>query len=216
MINQLTINGKSSFDDFNVYISTRKISLPTKKIIQESPPYSNMVYDYSDLNGEIYWDWRTLDYEFDIAEFTAAEMEEVKSKLADWLLNVQNTEIYDPYIGDYHYYGSYGSGSWEEDFGAGSLSVSFSVYPYKIANAAKSFVVSDDTYEQAEIEIINNSSHRVKSTITSTGSFNIGMDSTVYSVGSGTHSNFYLDPGTNEMLITGIGSLTFTYTEEKF
>ena len=215
-MNQLRINGKSSYDDFDVYISARKISLPKKKTIQETPPFSNMVYDYSDLNGEIYWEWRTLEYGFDIAEFTTIEMEEIKTKLADWILNVHNAEIYDPYIGDYHYYGSYKDGSWDEDFGAGTLSVSFLVYPYKIANNPKIFILSDDTYEQTEKEIVNNSSHRVKATITSTGSFGIETNGMVYSVGVGTYTDFYLQAGTNAMLITGTGELTFTYTEEKF
>lgn len=134
MIKQLEINGLKSYDDFGVFISTRKISSPKKKSIKETVPFSNVIYDFSKMNGEIYWEERTLEYSFDIAEFTTEEMEVVKSDLLSWLLNVQDADIYDPYIGDYHYHGSFDSDSWEEDFGAGTLSVSFTVYPYKIAN----------------------------------------------------------------------------------
>lgn len=140
MIKQLIIDGKKSYDDFNVYIGTRNISQPKKKSVKESVPFSNVVYDFSKLDGEIYWDERTLKYEFDIAELSTEEMEIAKSKLLNWLLNVHDTDIYDPYIGDYHFHGSYDSDSWTEDFEKGTITVSFSVYPYKISNKDNSVV----------------------------------------------------------------------------
>lgn len=134
MIKQLEINGLKSYDDFGVYISSRKISQPKKKSIKESIPFSNVVYDFSNLNGEIYWEERSLEYVFDIAEISTEEMENVKSRLLDWFMNVHDVDIYDPYIGDYHFHGSFESDSWDEDFGSGFLTVSFTVYPYKISN----------------------------------------------------------------------------------
>lgn len=145
---QLVINGKKSYDDFGVCIATRKISQPKKKTIKESVPFSNVTYDFSKIDGEIYWEERTLTYTFDIAEFTTEEMEDVKGKLLDWLLNVHDADIYDPYIPDYHFHGSYDSDSWDEDFGSGTLNVSFTVYPYKISNENENIVekigVSED------------------------------------------------------------------------
>ena len=134
MIKQLIINDKKSYDDFGLFIGTRNISSPKKKSIKESVPFSNVVYDFSNINGEIYWEERTLQYTFDIAELTTEEMESVKSKVLDWLLNVHDTDIYDPYIGNYHFHGSFDSNSWVEDFGAGTITISFTVYPYKISN----------------------------------------------------------------------------------
>lgn len=131
---QLVINGKKSYDDFGVCIATRKISQPKKKSIKGSVPFSNITYDFSKIDGEIYWEERTLTYTFDIAEFTTEEMEELKENLLDWLLNVHDADIYDPYIPNYHFHGSFDSDSWDEDFGAGTLGISFTVYPYKIAN----------------------------------------------------------------------------------
>lgn len=151
MIKQLIIDGKKSYDDFNVYIASRKISSPTKKTIKESVPFSNVVYDFSKINGELYWEERKLEYSFDIAELSTEEMEIAKSNLLNWLLNVHDTDIYDPYIGDYHYHGSYDSDSWDEDFGAGTLNVIFNVYPYKISNSDNNIIeeigVSDGLIE---------------------------------------------------------------------
>lgn len=151
MIKQLIIGGKKSFDDFGLLIASRNISQPKKKSIKESVPFSNTVYDFSKLNGEIYWEERTLQYTFDIAEITTEEMEKIKSKALDWLMNVHDDDIYDPYIGDYHFHGSFDSDSWSEDFGAGELSISFTVYPYKISNSDSSIIeeigVSDGLIE---------------------------------------------------------------------
>ena len=373
---QLIINGKKSYDDFDLYISDRNISPPKKKSIKESVPFSNMVYDFSNINGEIYWEERKLEYSFDIAEISTDKMEEVKSKVSNWLMNVQDTDIYDPYIGDYHFHGSFDSASWDEDFGEGSLKVSFLVYPYKISNEnteiiesvgvdgeygnvlnknlynyedvvtkASEFVVDDEgwitiAYDNSEgvsvkyfnywtnnlnlkentnynifietkevngngkvcpasylgeasgqftmgsgydfnnqifsnqikqnvlttrksfeniesglrtyvefkvgesgsitfrlsviedttisednfvyreygvIPIINNSSHRIAPTITSSGTFTITLNNKTYSVGSGTYTNvFYLESGENILTINGSGSITISYAEELF
>lgn len=166
---QLVINGKKSYDDFGVCIATRKISQPKKKSIKESVPFSNVTYDFSKIDGEIYWEERTLEYAFDIAEFTTEEMENVKSRLLDWLLNVHDADIYDPYIEGYHFHGSYDSDSWDEDFGSGTLNVSFTVYPYKISN--EDTEVKFELVDKDRVTINNNSSHRIMPTVTSGGNF---------------------------------------------
>lgn len=152
MIKQLVINGLKSYDDFGMLIATRKISQPKKKAIKETIPFSNKVYDFSNINGEVYWEERTLEYTFDIAEFTTEEMEETKTKVLDWIMNVHDADIYDPYIGDYHFHGSFDGDSWEEDFGGGTLGFAFTVYPYKISNfdnviSKASKNLFDDNYE---------------------------------------------------------------------
>lgn len=216
MIKQLIINGKKSFDDFDVYISGRNISSPKKKVIKESVPFSNIVYDFSKMNGELYWEERTLKYDFDIAEITTEKMEEAKSKLLNWLLNVHDDDIYDPYIGDYHFHGSYDTDSWNEDFGAGTISVSFTVYPYKISNENIETVIELNNEEQTII-INNNSSHRVSPTITSEGSFTIGIGDSSYAIGNGTFTTgVYLECGANELKISGKGKITLAYVEEVF
>lgn len=215
MIKQLIINGLKSYDDFGVYISSRKISQPKKKIIKESIPFSNVVYDFSNINGEIYWEERTLEYTFDIAEVSTELMEEVKSRLLDWLMNAQDVEIYDPYIGDYHYKGSFESDSWNEDFGSGELSVSFTVYPYKISN--EEIEITELIEENKTITINNNSSHRILTSIEVNGNLTILFNNSSYSVSNGLYTNiFYLEKGVNELNIDGSGTITFKYREERF
>ena len=165
MIKQLIINGKKSYDDFDLYISERTISQPKKKSIKESVPFSNVVYDFSDINGEIYWEERTLKYVFDFAELSTEEMEKAKSKVLTWLMNVHDTDIYDPYIGDYHFRGSFESDSWSEDFGAGTLTINFSVYPYKISNSDTSIIeeIGDELTGSSPLTINNSASDDLES-----------------------------------------------------
>ena len=165
MIKQLIINGKKSYDDFDLYISERTISQPKKKSIKESVPFSNVVYDFSDINGEIYWEERTLKYVFDFAELSTEEMEKAKSKVLTWLMNVHDTDIYDPYIGDYHFRGSFESDSWSEDFGAGALTINFSVYPYKISNSDTSIIeeIGDELTGSSPLTIDNSASDDIES-----------------------------------------------------
>lgn len=152
---QLMIGGKKSYDDFGLLIASRNISQPKKKSIKESVPFSNTIYDFSKINGEIYWEERTLEYTFDIAEITTEEMEKIKSKALDWFMNVHDDDIYDPYIGDYHFHGSFDSDSWNEDFGAGELSISFTVYPYKISNSDVNVIEEIGVSDNGKIEYNN-------------------------------------------------------------
>ncbi len=213
MIKQLMINGLKSYDDFGVYISSRKISQPKKKTIKESIPFSNIVYDFSNINGEIYWEERTLEYTFDIAEISTEEMENVKTRLLDWFMNVHDVDIYDPYIGDYHYHGSFESDSWDEDFGSGVLTVSFTVYPYKISN--EDIVIESDSASNLTIE--NNSSHRISPTIEVNGEVIITFNNKSYSLNDSVYENvLYLEKGMNEISLNGTGTIAFKYKEERF
>lgn len=216
MIKQLIIDGKKSYDDFGVYIASRNISSPKKKSVKETVPFSNVTYDFSKIDGEIYWEERPLQYSFDIAEISTEKMEEVKSQLQNWLLNVHDADIFDPYIGDFHFHGSYESDSWSEDFGAGTITVSFNVYPYKISNDNIETTISAENNEK-EIVINNDSAHRIKPILTSTGSVIIKFGNKNYTISDGTYvSAFYLEPGKNEITVTGNGNLTFSSKIEVF
>lgn len=56
MLDQLIIGDKSSFDDFDASVSERNISPPKKKEIKETVPFSNVTYDFSKINGELFWE----------------------------------------------------------------------------------------------------------------------------------------------------------------
>lgn len=217
---EIRINGKGSFSDFGLEIKGRNISIPEKRSIRKTIPFRNGSLDYSNINGEIYWEDRTLQYVFDIAEWTTEEMEQIKDKVLDWLLNVHETKIEDDYTQGYFYVGSYDSNSWKEDFGQGELSITFVVYPYKFDNTRTELNIVA-TLEQQEITIINESSHRVIPIIVTDKEITIEINNNSYDleVGENETSIYVLEKGINNWTITAKteeANVNISYRKEVF
>lgn len=217
---EIRANGKGSYTNFGLAIKSRTISLPSKKIIKEEVPFRNGAYDFSNINGELYWEERELEYTFDIAEFTAEEMEKIKDNVVDWLFNIHDTDIEDDYTPNYYYHGSYDSNSWSEDFGQGELKVVFVVYPYKYAKTLTTTSISATTTAQT-ITINNDSSHKIIPTVTTNGSVEITIGANTYSLSSGTYtsSSFILSKGENIWSIkttTDTANVNISFRKEVF
>lgn len=217
---EIRANGKGSFTDFKLAIKSRNISLPEKKKIKNSVPFQNGTYDFSDMNGEIYWEERILEYVFDIAEFSTEEMEQIKDKVVDWLLNIHDTDIEDDYTADYYYHGSYDTNSWNEDFGQGELTVRFSVYPYKYAKE-RTIITQEISETETAIIINNESSHRIMPIVTINGDVSITIGKNTYALTSGTYtdSNLILEKGENTWNVIATSetaNLDISYRKEVF
>lgn len=217
---EIRANGKGSYTDFGLAIKNRTISLPKKKTIKEDIPFSNGSYDFSNINGEIYWEEREIEYTFDIAEFTAEEMEKIKDDVVDWLLNIHDADIEDDYTKDYYYHGSYDDNGWSEDFGQGELKIIFVVYPYKFAKSLTTKTISATTTEQT-IVINNDGSHKIIPTISTDGAVEITIGANTYSLSSGTYtsSSFVLSKGENTWTIkttTDTANVNISFRKEVF
>lgn len=210
----ITINGKHSYNDFNLEIGTRNISVPKQKRITETVPYMHGVYDFSSINDEVALENRLLTYEFDIAELSTEKMETLKSSLLTWLYQTNESIIEDDYIKDYYYIGSLENTEWTEDFGKGTLKVSFSVYPFKIAKTQteKNFEVES----LLDTTINNNSSHIIVPKIICDNTITIELNNKAFSLSAGEwqDEDMYLNPGINEINITGSANVSFIYREE--
>ena len=66
MIDQLKIGAIGSYDKFGASVSERKIGNPKKKSIKDTVAFSNKTYDFSKIDGELYWEERPLEYIFEI------------------------------------------------------------------------------------------------------------------------------------------------------
>lgn len=130
-INGITINDKNSFVDFNIYIAEKKIEPPNKQSIVERVPFQQGFYDFSNMLGFPTFEDRTIMYKFDIV---AEDLESEKNKILNWLFNVNNANIYDDDIQNYHFKGSFYDYSYDEDENYAELTVVFLCYPFKIAN----------------------------------------------------------------------------------
>lgn len=217
----LTINGKDSYTDFGQCIASREISVPEKRIIKESVPYRNGDYDFTSANGEATFENRLLTYTFDIIGADMLEVEAQKAKMLDWLMFVEDADIYDGYIDGYHFHGSYESCEWSEEWEQSQLSVTFSVYPYAIANEPVEEVFSYTTSSDKTMMIENIGSHDVIPTITVGRAITISDGTTSYSFEAGTTTakNFRLKRGVNTFTVGGITAtttITVSYVPEVF
>ena len=222
MIDQLIIGKKASFDDFGASVSERQISYPKKKSIKKTVPFANVTYDFSKINGELYWEERTVEYIFEIMADTPELLEQKKQAFSNWVMNVMNEKIYDPFIPDFHYLGTYEDMSPEDDESLlkTTLTVKFTVYPYAIANEPKKYDFTITAGEEKTVVIVNGSSHRITPTFSTNAVITVKLDNVSYSVAVGEtkDDSFFLKEGANTVTIKAGTDCTVTvsFIEEVF
>lgn len=225
MIDQLTIGDKLSHDDFSASIALRKIGLPKKKSIKESPPFSNITYDFSAINGEVYWQERELEYVFEIIADSPEQLEELKTAFAGWVMNVMSQNLYDPFIPNYHFIATYEDMDFDDDEGLEktAVTVKFMAYPYKISNRPIIYTLSIPANSQITTIIENKSSHRITPTIETNSAITLIANNSSYSIGAGATKDerFNLAIGKNEITIqntnTGLEvAVSISFDEEVF
>lgn len=218
----LIIGKKSSYDDYEASVKERIDHFPKKKSIKESVPFSNKVYDFSKINGEIYWEERTLEYIFEITAKSAEELEDKKREFATWIMNVDNEKIYDPFIQDYHFVGTFAEiESDDSEFEKATITVKFTAYPYMIADYSDVMTVSLTEGEWVTMLVNNDSSHRINPTFISEVPFLLKADNASYGIPAGEtmDKTFWLAVGENNFRLQsteGNGTLRIEFYKEVF
>ena len=221
MIDQLIIGDIASYDDFEANVKERKIKTPKKKSIKETVPFSNKTYDFSKINGEIYWEDRELEYVFEITANTPEELEEKKQAFMAWIMNVSEEELHDPFIQDYHFIATYEDSEPDDsEVEKSTITVKFTAYPYMISDA-KRVGVYELTETQAEIRVVNESSHRITPTFICDVEYTLIFGDSSYEIPAGelTDERFMLEPGANTLTVgavEGSGTLKIEFHEEVF
>lgn len=212
MSDGIRINGKHSYGDFGLYLKSRKIGLPEKKSIRQTVPFMNGYYDFSALNGAPAWNERIIEYSFDVTNDNPVDLDFFVSYVLDWLCTVQDTDIHDDTVYGYHWHGSYSEANveWDDTGMHAEISVSFVVHPFKIANAPTTRSMTAGTYT------INNPGMAVAPYVKSTASAAIQIGSYVTSIPANVEMQLEIDlvRGDNTILVTGEGTLTFSFYQE--
>ena len=223
MLDQLRIGDSYSYDDFLASVAERKIGKPKKKIIKETVPHSNKTYDFSKINGEIYWEERELEYTLELDAETPEELEELKIALSGWLMNIVEEDLFDPFIEDYHFKATFEDIDFDDsEIEKTTATVKFKAYPYMLANEEKVYTVSIPTDEALTVTVKNNSNHRITPTLIVEAEsirFDFGGSSYAISEGETTDEAFMLPVGENDFIIQPNevgGNLTIKFTEEVF
>ncbi len=224
MLDQLIIGEKASFDDFVASLKTKTTKAPKKKSIKETVPFANVTYDFSAINGEVYWEERELEYVFEIIAPTPEDLERKRIAFTSWVMNVMGENIFDPFIPDYHYTNcTFGDISYadDEDIEKTTITVKFTAYPYQVANIPRVYKFTIPAEGETTEVIVNDSSHRISPTFVSDLGATLKMDGTSYAIPAGETmgESFKLKPGANSVTITGTGeesTLTVKFYEEVF
>lgn len=223
MIDQLRIGEKASFDDFLASVAERHIKMPKKKSIKDTVPFSNKTYDFSGINGEVYWEERELEYVFEITADTPEELEELKSRFSAWVAGVHEQELHDPHIPDHHFVATYDDMDPEDDEGLDktTLTVTFTAYPYKVANYPKVGEVTVPASGAVEVVLLNESDHPVPLTVVSEGiTLEIGLRTYVFGAGTITDETVKLPTGLTSVKLrntaTAERTVRLSFYEEVF
>ena len=225
MIDQLTIGDRASFDDFGASVAQRKIKPPKKKSIKETVPFSNITYDFSAINGETYWEERELEYTFEVTADDPETLEELKRKFFAWVMGVQGQELHDPHIPDYHFLATYDDMEVEDDEGLDktTVTVTFTAYPYMIADAPKAYTVELPASRQVSLRVLNESEHPVSLTVANTTGITIKVGEALtaaLSPGEGTYGTLKLPAGLTDIVLTNgetlNGTVRLSFYEEVF
>ena len=205
MLDQIIIGDKASYDDFGASVAERSNPTPKKKSIKETVPFSNVTYDFSAINGEVYWEERELNYVFEIIADTPEALEEKKTAFANWIMNVQSEDIYDPFLADYHYVGTFESMSYADDEGMEktTIAVKFLAYPYAIANVQTEYNFEISAQSELEVNVFNGSAHRLTPNIFADHVVTIKLDNVSFGIPTGdtTDDSFKLKAGENVLTI---------------
>lgn len=221
MLDQLTIGNTDSYDDFEASVKERVIHAPKKKSIKETVPFSNKTYDFSAINGEIYWEERKLEYVFEIMADSPEELEEKKQGFVEWIMNTAQAELHDPFILDYHFIATFDDIEIDDsEIEKSTITVIFTAYPYMIANNKSVFQysISEDA---TTINIANQSSHRITPTFVSEVPFTLRQGNASYAIQAGetTDDSLMFAPGFNSVTVqstNGSGVLKIEFYNEVF
>lgn len=226
MIDQLIIGGKASFDDFGASVATRDIKMPKKKSIKETVPFSNRTYDFSAINGEIYWEERPLVYVFEMTADTPDELEDQKSRFASWVANVREQELHDPIIFGRHFIATYDDMTAEDDEGLDktTVTVTFTAYPYTVADFPKVYDAVLPPSTPVTITVLNESAHPVELTITNSTYITVKVGTAAETEplppGSRTYGALLLPVGRTNIVLTNRGAddgvASVSFREEVF
>lgn len=212
MTDGIRINDKHSYGDFGLYLKTRIIGLPEKKSIRQTVPFMNGYYDFSALNGAPAWDERIIEYSFDVINDSPVELDFFVSHVLDWLGTAHDVDIFDDTVYRFHWHGSYNGATvaWDETGLHAEINVSFVVHPFKIADERTEYTMTAGTYT------INNLGMVVAPFVSSDATAAIQIGTYVSSIPANEEIQLEIDleRGENTVIVTGDGTVKFSYYEE--
>lgn len=225
-----TTKGKR-VEDFGPRMISRHLPAPEDVEMLEEIPGRHGMADFSMMHGERISKNRPLTYVYQFIEHNPEHRNFVKRQIENWLLRGSYENLYDDSEPLYYYRAKATAveTSIDEARGVTEYTILFDAYPFKIKETPEddpywdtkditdyvqetSFVVSGSK----TITLVNVGIVGVVPTITATANFTINKGSRVFTVKAGktTSEKFRLEEGSNMMLISGSGTISFSWHKE--
>lgn len=230
----ITFNQRHTYHDFGLTVASRDIGYPSKIKVTERVPYSNIVYDFSEVYGGQEYEERQLTYVCNVFDpsYIRENYFALKDAIVNWLCNVSGKIILkDDKIPGYYFLAEVINGPSAADrIASGQITIIFNAYPFKISELEEGHDIWDSfnfllDYAQPvdfkvngtmDVTLYNPGANKIRPLIIATNSMEIIKDGVTYNVPTGESSSddFSLNLGENNLKIIGNGEISFRFRKE--
>lgn len=228
----ITFNEKHSYRDFGLRVLEKHIGNPSKIKRKERVPFSNQIYDFSNIYGGQEYEERPLTYVFNLRDYNKVNLAIKKIEILNWLMQPnEKVQMLDDYIPGYYFLAEVEEApDFDELRFRGVFTVNFTAYPFKISELAEGNDLWDpfnfllDVAQITDFEVAgtktvtlyNPGASIIKPKIRASSPMEIIKDGITYNipVGESQSYDFILHQGENKMTIKGIGKISFHFRKE--
>lgn len=229
---EIIFNSKGNLTDFDTFLADFSPQPPQPKIIKDDVPFMNGTYDFSTVgsNGEMVYTEREIPCSLDFPCGNKSLLLIKYSQLLEWLLSGKHELIYtgEPdmkYMARVEKIPSFSTFSSQD----GTLSFSFIADPFKQSinymgdNIWDTFNFEIDYLQDTEFTVsgtqtvtIYNPGRAIVPVINCTAAMTATLNgyTSNLNIGDNTDWKFKLQPGSNEIVVTGTGTIKFIFRKE--
>lgn len=236
----IEFNGKHTYHDFGLDVVDFHIGYPSKIKRVERIPFSNELYDFSNLyQGANEYEERELTYTFQAHSDAPGDIfnsythyDSVKTTVFNWLMDTQGKVILkDDLIPGYYFLAEVVSNI-EDTFNiiGGQFTVEFTAYPFRIGESLEGndlwdpFNFETDVAQvtnfningSQEVVLYNVGASVVQPTIKASAPMTIKKDGATFNIPAGQSQSpdFALLKGESKFIIEGNGTISFEFRKE--
>lgn len=228
-------NGHHSTDFGIDALVGKEVGFPTKKKILVQPPFSNTIYDFSNVyNGQMFEE-RTYKQVFNVLDYqrrTQESMYRMWTRVVNWLMSAPTKQpLYDDVMKRYYYLAEVvKEPSLQEFLTRGELTVEWTCYPFRIYELQEGNDIWDtfdfeldiaqhtkfEVNGAKEIVLYNIGLNTNRPSIKASSQLTINQNGTQFIIPAGTSSSsrFRLVAGENRFTVTGNGTIEFVWHKE--
>lgn len=225
-----TLNRRTN--EFGLMCVNREIGFPKKRKILVDVPFSNTIYDFSNIYGGQTFDNRLLAFTFLFNGMRKDALHRTWTNVANWLMSGKTkSPLYDDRMQRYYYLAEISEiQNFEEAYEEGYLTIEFSCYPFRIYELQEGNDIWD-TFN-FELDIAQHTSFKVNGvkdamlfntgiptlnpSIQTSNEMKIIMNNRRFEIprGFSKDSRFRLITGENHFSIEGHGMIDFIFHKE--